>query len=125
MPVQITEDMHKTFLDNGFTENDIANTVNHYRQQGQSDDEIFNNLNNKYQSFKTPKPKMNNTQIQTNTPIEESNISSPYVIEGGISKNVQYRNEHPIKETVRQAGRNTARALLPKNAEKWYAILPR
>ena len=50
---------------------------------------------------------------------QETANTTPYVIEGGISKNVQYRNEHPIKETVRQAGRNTARALLPEKAENW------
>ena len=48
MPVQITEDMHDTFLKNGFTEDDIEYTVKHFQDLGQSDDEITKNLNNKW-----------------------------------------------------------------------------
>lgn len=69
MPVQITEEMHDTFLKNGFTEDDIANTVNHYRGQGQSDDEIAKNLNNKYEALRgavvTPELRGQNGEVVT------------------------------------------------------------
>ena len=78
MAVKITEDMHKVFMDNGFTEDDIAHTVNHYRKQGQSDDEIFNNLNTKYNSLK---PK----EVKTVEPQKETETTK--VLEGGVSQN--------------------------------------
>ena len=55
MVVKITEEMHSTFIKNGFSEEDITNTVKHYRGQGQTDDEIFKNLNNKYKSLSAKK----------------------------------------------------------------------
>lgn len=69
MAVKITEEMHSTFMKNGFTEEDIANTVKHYRGQGQTDDEIFNNLNNKYKSLSAKKPAqtVNNNQNKSET----------------------------------------------------------
>jgi len=69
MAVKITEEMHSTFIKNGFTEEDIANTVKHYRGQGQTDDEIFNNLNNKYKSLSAKKPAqtVNNNQKKSET----------------------------------------------------------
>lgn len=54
MSVNITKEMYDTFMDNGLTEDDIQYTVNYYRNKGQSDDEIFNNLNNKYKSLIKP-----------------------------------------------------------------------
>ena len=69
MAVKITEEMHSTFIKNGFTEEDIANTVKHYRGQGQTDDEIFKNLNNKYKSLSAKK------SVQTvNKPQKKSEV---------------------------------------------------
>lgn len=47
MAVKITEQMYDTFTNNGYTEDDIKNTVNHYREQGMPDSAIFTNLNKK------------------------------------------------------------------------------
>src|SRR5574344_1576970 len=51
MAVKITEDMYDTFTNNGYTEDDIKNTVNHYREQGMPDSEIFTNLNKKHREL--------------------------------------------------------------------------
>jgi len=51
MAVKITPEMHKTFIDNGFSENDIQGTVNHYRDNGMADEDIFKNIDNKYKEF--------------------------------------------------------------------------
>lgn len=84
MPVQITEEMHKTFMDNGFTEDDIANTVNHYRQQGQSDEEITNNLTNKY---KTLQGAIISPEMQENGEIKETyNYPSEHLEKGRVTK---------------------------------------
>ena len=127
MSVKITEDMHDTFIKNGFTEDDISNTVNHYRQQGQSDDEIYNNLNNKYQSLLNNKTSnninntqkedinINNTQINSN---QEETENSSQILQGGVKK--YNTNPHPIKRGIVQTGRNIARFLLPKKAENWF-----
>lgn len=73
MAVKITEEMHSTFIKNGFTEEDIANTVKHYRGQGQTDDEIFNNLNNKYKSLSAKKP----AQTTNNTQKKSDKVAQP------------------------------------------------
>src|SRR5574344_3054797 len=51
MAVKITEDMYDTFTNNGYTEDDIKNTVNHYREQGMPDSEIFTALNKKHREL--------------------------------------------------------------------------
>ena len=51
MAVKITEQMYDTFINNGYTEDDIKNTVNHYRDQGMPDSAIFTNLNKRYGGY--------------------------------------------------------------------------
>src|SRR5574344_324026 len=51
MSVKITEDMYDTFTNNGYTQDDIQNTVNHYRDQGMPDSAIFTNLNKRYRDL--------------------------------------------------------------------------
>lgn len=51
MAVKITEQMYDTFTNNGYTEDDIKNTVNHYREQGMPDSAIFTNLNKKHREL--------------------------------------------------------------------------
>src|SRR5574344_1121160 len=51
MAVKITEQMYDTFINNGYTEDDIKNTVNHYREQGMPDSAIFTNLNKKHREL--------------------------------------------------------------------------
>src|SRR5574344_2051987 len=69
MAVKITEDMYDTFTNNGYTEDDIKNTVNHYRDQGMPDSAIFTNLNKRYRDL------ANTKDVQTpqvNEPIDNS-----------------------------------------------------
>ena len=104
MAVKITEDMHKVFTSNGFTEDDITHTVNHYRELGQSDEEIFNNLNTKYNSLK-PKttktattPAAQTTQNSTeNTPKLEGGISQTYTQNWDKKGRVYYTDENGNK----------------------------
>src|SRR5574344_535079 len=51
MAVKITEDMYDTFTNNGYTQDDIQNTVSHYRDQGMPDSAIFTNLNKRYRDL--------------------------------------------------------------------------
>lgn len=57
---------------------------------------------------------------QLSSQYQPSQPEQPTFIQGGISKNVQYQEEHPIKEAVRGAGREVARALLPEKLENWF-----
>src|SRR5574344_2871997 len=69
MAVKITEDMYDTFTNNGYTQDDIQNTVNHYRDQGMPDSAIFTNLNKRYRDL------ANTKDVQTpqvNEPIDNS-----------------------------------------------------
>lgn len=89
MAVKITEEMHSTFMKNGFTEEDIANTVNHYRGQGQSDEEIFKNLDNKYKSLsnKTTAQPVNNNQTKSEEITQNQDNTESTVLTGGVSQN--------------------------------------
>src|SRR5574344_2242112 len=51
MAVKITEDMYDTFTNNGYTQDDIQNTVSHYRDQGMPDSAIFTALNKKHREL--------------------------------------------------------------------------
>lgn len=89
MAVKITEEMHSTFIKNGFTEEDIANTVNHYREQGQSDEEIFKNLDNKYKSLsnKTTAQPVKDNQTKSEEIKQNQNNTESTVLTGGVSQN--------------------------------------
>lgn len=127
MAVKITEDMHKAFIDNGFTEDDITNTVNHYRSQGQSDDEIFNNLNTKYQSLQGKTQKVEGGTITDNgkgklpsikVDMPQENQGTTKTLQGQVK--MYNKSPNPVRNAIRQAGRNTARFLLPKKFENWF-----
>lgn len=91
MAVNITQDELDLFGKNGISENDIQNTVNAYRQEGVSDDDIRAKFDTKLNNFR---------------------------LEGGIK--VYNQSPNPIRNALRQAGRNTARFLMPKKAENWF-----
>lgn len=57
---------------------------------------------------------------QLNSQYQPSQPEQPTFLTGGVSKNVQYQEEHPIKEAVRGAGREIARSILPEKAENWF-----
>lgn len=51
MAVKITQEDYDILTSNGFTEDDIQYTINNYRQQGKSDDEIYSNISSKIKSL--------------------------------------------------------------------------
>ena len=53
MSIYINENDAKLFQDNGFTYDDVNNTVEHYRSIGLNDDEIQNKINQRITEFKT------------------------------------------------------------------------
>lgn len=108
MPVNITDEELDIFNQNGFTDDDVKATVENYRSQGLDDVAIRTKIDDRLSSWA-------NTQ-----PAQTEQSEQPTFIQGGISKNVQYQEEHPIKEAVRGAGREIARALLPEKAENWF-----
>ena len=89
MAVKIDEQMYNTFTSNGFSEDDIQNTVTHYRNQGMSDDDIFSNMTIKYNELtskndvlpekpnKTPEQWEQQRQQIEGAPSEISQVSNP------------------------------------------------
>ena len=53
--ITVNEEDKKLFEQNGFTYEDVGNTINHYRQEGLSDDDIQLKINNRISEFKTKK----------------------------------------------------------------------
>ncbi|MBR3655277.1 MAG: zeta toxin family protein [Candidatus Gastranaerophilales bacterium] len=51
--ITVNEEDKKLFEQNGFTYEDVGNTINHYRQEGLSDDDIQLKINNRISEFKT------------------------------------------------------------------------
>jgi len=72
--INISEDDARLFEQNGFTKEQVGATINHYREQGLSDDDIQARMNNKIAEFKS-------------TPIEDS-TQEQAPISGGISVDV-------------------------------------
>ena len=54
MTIYISEEDTKLFQNNGFSYDDVSNTVNHYREIGLSDEEIQNKINTRISEFKLP-----------------------------------------------------------------------
>lgn len=50
--ITVNEEDKKLFEQNGFTYEDVGNTINHYRQEGLSDDDIQLKINNRISEFK-------------------------------------------------------------------------
>lgn len=84
MAVEITPEMHDAFTKDGFTEDDIQNTVNHYRSAGQSDDEIFSNLEKKYKSISIDEPQIE--KLPDGNEIIHAGISQISSFSKGIGK---------------------------------------
>ena len=54
MTIYISEEDTKLFQNNGFSYDDVSNTVNRYREIGLSDEEIQNKINTRISEFKLP-----------------------------------------------------------------------
>lgn len=55
MTIYINEEDKKLFEQNGFNQQSVGNTVNHYRSQGLSDDDIQAKINQRLEGWRTPK----------------------------------------------------------------------
>ena len=93
MAVKITEQMYDTFINNGYTEDDIKNTVNHYREQGMPDSAIFTNINKKYRDLANIK------DISTPQVGDQPNYDE-ILIEYGLKRSGAYGTERIADEIV-------------------------
>lgn len=85
MSVYISDDELQQFYDNGITDDDIKNTVDYYRNEGLSDEEIRAKVDTKLKSFN---PQKNAVMPQDNL---EGNGSEEQPFQIGVSKNVDLR----------------------------------
>lgn len=85
MTVDISNDELQQFQDNGITQDDIKNTVDYYRNEGLSDEEIRAKVDTKLKSFN---PQKNADMPQDSL---EGNGSEEQPFQVGVSKNVDLR----------------------------------
>jgi hypothetical protein len=80
MTVNINSDDVKLFEENGFTKEQVGATVNHYREQGLSDDAIQAKMNDRLNQFRGQEPTLPLVQMDEN--------GNNTVLQGGVSKNI-------------------------------------
>lgn len=85
MTVDISNDELQQFYDNGITQDDIKNTVDYYRNEGLSDEQIRAKVDTKLKSF--------NPQKNADMPQDsfEGNGSEEQPFQIGVSKNIDLR----------------------------------
>ena len=86
---------------------EVSKHLNSFQNQSQSSNIAQNNT-----SSKEPQ-KLPLVQV----PMPEEN-TSPTVLQGQVK--MYNKSPNPVRNALRQAGRNTARFLLPKKAENWF-----
>lgn len=91
MAVFLTDDEINQFKANGIDENAIQYTVDSYRQEGVSDEEIRAKIDTKLKSFNAPvvQPEINKPKVVEQTPVEPAKVEEPVktpVLEGGVEK---------------------------------------
>ena len=91
MAINIRIEDLDTFAKNGIYEDDIRNTINAYRKEGISDDEIYNKFQQKLKTFQTKE-----TQAETLEPKEEL-PQKPSTSEQPVGRNVGYVEGIPTK----------------------------
>src|SRR5574344_531088 len=96
MAVKITEQMYDTFTNNGYTEDDIKNTVNHYRDQGMPDSQIYTNMNKKYRELAGIKDVQT---PQVNEPIDNSSNTLQ-----GYANKIEDAGESLVKNSANTIG---------------------
>lgn len=77
MTVTITPDEAKLFEDNGFSYDDVNNTVQHYRKEGLSDDDIQQKINTRVVQFRNALGNQNKEALETS--LNELPESDPYI----------------------------------------------
>ena len=117
MAITITDEELDLFNKNGFTDDDVRATVENYRSQGLDDNAIRAKVQSKIDSWNTHqnvKQPINNTQVE----VEEVSTQPNLRLTGEVKKYNESAN--PVRNAIRQIGRNTARFILPKKAENWF-----
>jgi len=74
MTIYINEEDKKLFEQNGFNQQSVGDTVNHYRSQGLSDDDIQAKINQRLEGWRTPKQ---NVKTNYTYPNQDINGISP------------------------------------------------
>ena len=117
MTVTITDEELDLFNKNGFTDDDVRTTVENYRSQGLDDNAIRAKVQSKIDSWnahQNVKQPINNAQGE----VEEVSTQPNLKLTGEVKKYNESAN--PVRNAIRQIGRNTARFILPKKAENWF-----
>lgn len=86
MGVEITQDELNIFSKNGISEDDIRNTVNSYRSEGVSDEEIRAKFDTKLNSFQNPTQSENISNNQKTSESPEDETQGNYTFENGVLK---------------------------------------
>ena len=94
MTININPDDVKLFEENRFTKDQVGATVNHYREQGLSDDDIQAKMNEKLNQFKGETPTLPHIQLD-----EDGNNT---VLQGGISYNDFVNSKDKISDDVKK-----------------------
>ncbi len=82
MTITISKEDTQLFLQNGFSESDVGNTVLHYRNEGFTDDEIQSKINERLIGWK------NNNYVSTNSPIVQKSNMKPAEIYTAPKRNL-------------------------------------
>lgn len=85
MTVDISNDELQQFYDNGITQDDIKNTVDYYRNEGLSDEQIRAKVDTKLKSFNTQNFENNNSQDNSSEDSGEPLTPQNGMITGGVT----------------------------------------
>lgn len=94
MSVFITNDELQKFYDNGFTDDDIQNTINDYRNQGINDEEIRKKVDARLQTFTNPEEPLQNIQLN-----EDGSLQQP--LQASVRK-IDLRPSHLVDEAAKR-----------------------
>lgn len=103
MSVYISDDELQQFQDNGITQDDIKNTVDYYRNEGLSDEEIRAKFDTKLKSFNTQNFENNNSQDNSSEDSGEPLTPQNGMITGGVTFDWDKAKED-IKTNPQEAG---------------------
>lgn len=127
MTINLSNEDAQLFMQNGYTREQVGATVNHYREQGLSDDDIQAKLNARVAGWKTPQQPVQKVEQPTPqpeqpkvTPQVAEQENQPYSFSTGIEENIYNHDNSKWHDKLRQFGRNTARVLLPKGLENKF-----
>lgn len=87
MTININPDDVKLFEENGFTKEQVGATVNHYREQGLSDDDIQLRMNDKLNQFRNKTDDVMNTPLVEDIQLNEDGTRKK-VLQGSVRKNI-------------------------------------